>query len=98
MNAVAAYHKHRSACVVVDFGTSINYDVVSPDGEYLGGVLAPGVEVSLDAVLSPSHLLLAVSGSNVRVYSVNATTGVSTPTTSPPRVSGRSSRPRSRRG
>jgi type III pantothenate kinase len=50
MNAVAAFDKVQGACVVVDFGTSINYDVVSSDGEYLGGAIAPGVEVSLDAL------------------------------------------------
>ncbi|MBX5470089.1 MAG: type III pantothenate kinase [Thermoleophilaceae bacterium] len=50
MNSVAAFHRHRSACVVVDFGTAINFDVVSGRGEYLGGVLAPGVEISMDAL------------------------------------------------
>ena len=42
MNAVAAFDKVHGACVVVDFGTSINYDVVSSEGEYLGGAIAPG--------------------------------------------------------
>ena len=36
--------------MVVDFGTAINFDAVSPDGEYLGGVIAPGVEISLEAL------------------------------------------------
>ena len=39
-----------SRCVVVDFGTGINFDCVSDDGEYLGGAIAPGVEVSLTAL------------------------------------------------
>ena len=50
VNAVAAYDRFGTACVVVDFGTSINYDVVSAEGEYLGGVLAPGLEISMDAL------------------------------------------------
>jgi type III pantothenate kinase len=50
VNAVAAYAKHRSACVVADFGTTINFDAVSTDGEYLGGVIAPGIEMSLEAL------------------------------------------------
>src|SRR5215218_1969113 len=47
VNAVAAYEHCGGACIVADFGTSTNYDVVSGDGEYLGGVLAPGVEISI---------------------------------------------------
>ncbi len=50
VNAVAAYERFGGACVVVDFGTSINYDAVSGAGEYVGGVIAPGVEISRDAL------------------------------------------------
>jgi type III pantothenate kinase len=50
VNAVAAYDKVGGACVSVDFGTSSNFDVVSEDGEYLGGVIAPGVEISMEAL------------------------------------------------
>ena len=50
MNAVAAYDRIGGACVVVDFGTGINFDVVSDDGEYLGGAIAPGIEISLTAL------------------------------------------------
>jgi len=50
VNAVAAYDRVGGACVVVDFGTGINFDVVSADGEYLGGAIAPGIEVSLTAL------------------------------------------------
>jgi len=49
-NAVAAYERCGGACIAVDFGTAINYDVVSATGEYLGGVIAPGIEVSLEAL------------------------------------------------
>ncbi|MGI8462018.1 MAG: type III pantothenate kinase [Solirubrobacterales bacterium] len=50
VNAVAAYERFGQACVVVDFGTGINFDVVSDAGEYLGGAIAPGVEISLTAL------------------------------------------------
>jgi type III pantothenate kinase len=50
VNAVSAHAKVRGACVAVDFGTSTNFDVVSGAGEYLGGVIGPGVEVSMEAL------------------------------------------------
>ena len=49
-NAVAAYDRVGGACIAVDFGTAINYDVVSSRGEYLGGVISPGIEISLEAL------------------------------------------------
>jgi type III pantothenate kinase len=50
VNAVAAYDRVSGACISVDFGTAINYDVVSSAGEYLGGVISPGIEISLEAL------------------------------------------------
>jgi type III pantothenate kinase len=50
VNAVAGYDRAAGACVIVDFGTAVTHDVVSPDGEYLGGVIFPGVEISLEAL------------------------------------------------
>jgi type III pantothenate kinase len=50
VNAVAAYHRIGGSCVSVDFGTSINFDAVSAEGEYLGGVIGPGIEVSIEAL------------------------------------------------
>lgn len=50
VNAVAAYDRVHGVCVVVDFGTAITYDVVSGDGEYLGGIITPGAEISIDAL------------------------------------------------
>ncbi len=50
VNAVAAYERYRAACIVVDFGTATTYDIVSAAGEYLGGIITPGVEISLDAL------------------------------------------------
>ena len=49
-NAVAAGEKHGKPCIVVDFGTSTNFDAISADGDFVGGVLAPGVEISMDAL------------------------------------------------
>lgn len=50
VNAVAAYDHYRDACIVVDFGTAITYDIVSAEGEYLGGIISPGMEISLEAL------------------------------------------------
>jgi len=50
VNAVAAYDRVGDTCVVVDFGTAITYDIVSADGEYLGGIITPGAEISIDAL------------------------------------------------
>lgn len=50
VNAVAAHARVGGACIVVDFGTGINYDVVSDAGEYLGGLISPGVEISMEAL------------------------------------------------
>ncbi len=50
VNAIAAYDRVAGPVISVDFGTAVNYDVVSGKGEYLGGVIAPGVELSLDAL------------------------------------------------
>ncbi len=51
-NAVAARERHGSPAVVVDFGTSTNFDVVNAAGEFAGGVLAPGIEISMDALFA----------------------------------------------
>jgi type III pantothenate kinase len=59
-NAVAAAELYGPPCIVVDFGTSTNFDVVSPAGEYVGGVLAPGVEVSMDALFQRAARLFKV--------------------------------------
>lgn len=50
VNAIAAYERVGGACIAVDFGTALNYDVVSAEGEYLGGVISPGIEISLEAL------------------------------------------------
>jgi type III pantothenate kinase len=50
VNAVAAYDRFGAACAVVDFGTAITFDAISDKGEYLGGVIGPGVRVSMEAL------------------------------------------------
>lgn len=60
MNTLAAHHLYGGACVVVDFGTSTNFDVVSARGEFLGGALAPGIEISLDALAARAAQLRKV--------------------------------------
>jgi type III pantothenate kinase len=50
VNSVAAYEELRAGCIVVDFGTATTWDVVSPRGEYLGGVIAPGLQISAEAL------------------------------------------------
>src|SRR6266516_4005142 len=59
-NAVAAVERYGAPCIVVDFGTSTNFDVVSPEGEYVGGVLAPGIEISMEALFERAARLVKV--------------------------------------
>jgi type III pantothenate kinase len=60
VNSVAAYAKYGGPCIVVDFGTAINFDAVSERGEYLGGVLAPGIGISAEALFSRAARLFRV--------------------------------------
>jgi len=59
-NAVAARERYGAPAIVVDFGTSTNFDVVSGAGEYAGGVLAPGIEISMDALFARAARLTKV--------------------------------------
>jgi type III pantothenate kinase len=59
-NAVAARERYGAPCIVVDFGTSTNFDIVSRAGEYVGGVLAPGIEVSMEALFARAARLVKV--------------------------------------
>jgi type III pantothenate kinase len=59
-NAVAARERHGFPAIVVDFGTSTNFDVISAAGEYAGGVLAPGIEISMDALFTRAARLTKV--------------------------------------
>ena len=60
VNAVAAKERYGAPAIVVDFGTSTNFDVVSAEGEWLGGVLAPGIEISMDALFARAARLFRV--------------------------------------
>ena len=52
VNGVAAFHQYGGPCIVVDFGTAITFDAISAKGEYLGGVIAPGLGISSEALFS----------------------------------------------
>jgi type III pantothenate kinase len=60
VNTLAAYTQFGGPAVVVDFGTSTNFDVVSARGEFLGGALAPGIEISVDALAARAARLFKV--------------------------------------
>lgn len=60
VNSLAAFTLFGGPCIVVDFGTSTNLDVVSAKGEFLGGALAPGIEISLDALANRAAQLRKV--------------------------------------
>jgi type III pantothenate kinase len=57
VNAVAVHAKVNGACVAVDFGTSTNFDVVDEEGSYCGGVIAPGINLSIEALVNATALL-----------------------------------------
>jgi type III pantothenate kinase len=57
VNAVAAFERVEGACVVVDFGTAVTFDPVSAEGEYLGGIIMPGVEISMEALTNRAAAL-----------------------------------------
>jgi len=60
MNSLAAIHLYGGPAIVVDFGTSTNFDAVSAKGEFVGGALAPGIEISVDALARRAAQLLKV--------------------------------------
>jgi type III pantothenate kinase len=57
LNAIAAHAKHRGDLIVIDFGTATTFDVVSSTGAYRGGIIAPGINLSLDALVSAAAKL-----------------------------------------
>ncbi len=57
VNAVAAYQRFKQACIVVDFGTATTFDCISARGEYLGGVIVPGIGISLEALFQNASKL-----------------------------------------
>lgn len=57
VNSVAAFEKHHSGLIVVDFGTATTFDAVSPRGEYLGGAICPGINISMEALFQNASKL-----------------------------------------
>ncbi len=66
VNALAARERYGAPVVVVDFGTSTNFDVVDTDGSYVGGAIAPGLEISTNALISGTAALRKVEFSPPR--------------------------------
>lgn len=60
VNAIAAFERYGGPCIVADFGTATTFDVVSAEGDYMGGVISPGIEVSLDALTARAAKLIGV--------------------------------------
>ena len=60
VNSVAAFERYGGPCIAVDFGTAINFDAISARGEYVGGVLAPGIGISAEALFSRAARLWRV--------------------------------------
>ena len=59
-NAIGALERHGAPCIAVDFGTATNFDAISAEGEYVGGVLAPGIEISMEALFARAARLRQV--------------------------------------
>lgn len=59
-NALAAFTRFGGPIVVIDFGTAVTYDAINADGDYLGGAISPGIEISLDALISHTAMLRRV--------------------------------------
>jgi type III pantothenate kinase len=57
VNGVAGFYKYGGPCVIVDLGTTINFDVISREGEYLGGAIAVGIGIAIDALFSKTARL-----------------------------------------
>lgn len=52
VNGIAAFRRYGGPCIVVDFGTATTFDAISKDGEYLGGVICPGIQISTEALVA----------------------------------------------
>ena len=66
VNAVAAYEKYRRELIIVDFGTATTFDCISPQGEYMGGCIAPGIMISSEALFERAAKLPRVELSTPR--------------------------------
>ena len=61
VNAMAAYRLYGGPCIVIDFGTATTFDVISADGDYLGGAIAPGIRISAEALYERTSALPRIS-------------------------------------
>ena len=59
-NAIAAYHLYKKGCIVIDLGTAVTFDIISPKGVYLGGAIVPSIGISSRALFSSASLLKPV--------------------------------------
>ena len=57
VNAIAAYHRYKTDLIIVDFGTATTFDYISRDGEYLGGLIVPGIGISSEALFQKASQL-----------------------------------------
>lgn len=73
-NTVAAYERYRTALIVVDFGTAITFDCISRQGDYVGGAIAPGIAISLDALAERTAMLPRVDLSSPPAGPIGITT------------------------
>jgi len=77
VNAVAAFAKYGGPCIVVDFGTATTFDVISSAGEYLGGIICPGIQISADALFQRAARLRRIEiRQPSRVIGTNTTSSV----------------------
>jgi len=67
VNAVAAYRRYGTACIVVDFGTATTFDSVTERGEYAGGAIAPGIQISMEALFTRAAKLPKIDIARPRV-------------------------------
>jgi type III pantothenate kinase len=73
VNAVAAHDRVGGPCIVVDFGTAITYDAISAEQEYLGGIIAPGIEISVSALTERAAALPRIDLGEPRSLNGNST-------------------------
>jgi len=59
-NAIAAHHRYHGPAILVDFGTATTFDAIDARGDYLGGAIAPGIQLSHDALVSHAAMLIRV--------------------------------------
>ena len=77
VNAVAAFSKYGGPCIVVDFGTATTFDVISSAGEYLGGIICPGIQISADALFQRAARLRRIEiRQPERIIGTNTTASV----------------------